>query len=180
MTAKEAVGQLILQILKLSLQKRMLEMAEGAGGVFGGFLKILGGGFASGGYTGHGGKFEPAGVVHRGEYVMSKEATKAIGVPQLEALHNAAKRGFSTGGYAGSRAPLKVGATVRGGAVDAAAPVVNISAPVTVNANGGSSEQNADLAKRISRDMEATLRGTIVREIQIQLRPGNMLHPRRR
>ncbi|AUQ49571.1 phage tail tape measure protein, lambda family [Phaeobacter inhibens] len=98
MAAKEAVGQLIVQILKLSFQKRMLEMAEGAGGAFGGFLKILGGGFASGGYTGDGGKFEPAGVVHRGEYVMSKEATKAIGVPQLEALHKAAKRGFLLAG----------------------------------------------------------------------------------
>ncbi|UWQ40058.1 hypothetical protein K3718_10775 [Leisingera aquaemixtae] len=179
MTAKEAVGQLIIQLLKLSFQKRMLEMAEGAGGVFGSFLKVLGGGFASGGYTGDGGKFEPAGVVHRGEFVMSKEATRRIGVGNLEALHSAAKRGYSAGGYAGGRTPLRPASAARSGAVADSGQVITINAPVTVNASGGSPEQNADLAKRISRDMEATMRGTIVREIQTQLRPGNMLNSRR-
>jgi phage-related minor tail protein len=33
-----------------------------------------------GGYTGSGGKYEPAGVVHRGEFVFTKEATSRIGV----------------------------------------------------------------------------------------------------
>ena len=33
-------------------------------------------GFSEGGYTGDGGKFEPAGVVHKGEYVINKNATK--------------------------------------------------------------------------------------------------------
>ncbi|WP_424976808.1 phage tail tape measure protein [Leisingera sp. S232] len=180
MTAKEAVGQLILQILKLSFQKRMLEMAEGAGGIFGGFLKILGGGFAAGGYTGHGGKFEPAGVVHRGEYVMSKEATKAIGVPQLEALHNAAKRGFSAGGYAGGRAPLKAGVAGRSGAAEEAGQVITINAPVTVEGSAGTPEQNAELARRISREMEMTMRGVVVDELRKQSRPGNMMNNRRR
>jgi hypothetical protein len=59
---------------------------------------IASGGFASGGYTGDGGKFQPAGVVHRGEYVMSKEATARIGVDYLDSLHVSAKRGFATGG----------------------------------------------------------------------------------
>jgi hypothetical protein len=44
-------------------------------------------GFAKGGYTGDGGKYEPAGVVHRGEFVFNKEATKRIGVDNLERLH---------------------------------------------------------------------------------------------
>jgi hypothetical protein len=44
-------------------------------------------GFAEGGYTGHGGKYEPAGVVHRGEFVFNKEATRRIGVDNLERLH---------------------------------------------------------------------------------------------
>lgn len=33
-------------------------------------------GFASGGYTGDGGKFQPAGVVHRGEFVFDQEKTR--------------------------------------------------------------------------------------------------------
>ncbi|STI77244.1 putative phage tail tape measure protein [Escherichia coli] len=32
--------------------------------------------FATGGFTGTGGKYEPAGIVHRGEFVFTKEATK--------------------------------------------------------------------------------------------------------
>jgi hypothetical protein len=42
--------------------------------------------FAGGGYTGEGGRLEPAGVVHRREFVMNAQATSRIGVPTLEAL----------------------------------------------------------------------------------------------
>ena len=44
------------------------------------------GGFASGGYTGDGGKYQPAGVVHRGEYVMPSEAVSRLGVSALDQL----------------------------------------------------------------------------------------------
>jgi hypothetical protein len=42
--------------------------------------------FAEGGYTGHGGKYEPAGIVHRGEFVMDAENTRRYR-PLLEAMH---------------------------------------------------------------------------------------------
>lgn len=44
-------------------------------------------GFAKGGYTGDGNKYEPAGVVHKGEFVFNKAATSRIGVDNLERLH---------------------------------------------------------------------------------------------
>lgn len=44
-------------------------------------------GFASGGYTGHGGRNEPAGIVHRGEYVFDQDAVRRIGVSNLRKLH---------------------------------------------------------------------------------------------
>ena len=37
-------------------------------------------GYASGGYTGDGGKYEPAGIVHRGEYVVNSETTRDLGL----------------------------------------------------------------------------------------------------
>ena len=37
-------------------------------------------GYASGGYTGNGGKYEPAGIVHRGEYVVNSETTRDLGL----------------------------------------------------------------------------------------------------
>lgn len=44
-------------------------------------------GFSGGGYTGAGGKYEPAGIVHKGEYVMTKEATSRLGVGMLNRLN---------------------------------------------------------------------------------------------
>ena len=37
-------------------------------------------GYAVGGYTGDGGKYEPAGIVHRGEYVVNSETTRDLGL----------------------------------------------------------------------------------------------------
>ncbi|PBN78787.1 phage tail tape measure protein [Escherichia coli] len=53
--------------------------------------------FATGGFTGTGGKYEPAGIVHRGEFVFTKEATSRIGVGNLYSL----MRGYAEGGYVG-------------------------------------------------------------------------------
>lgn len=62
--------------------------------------------YYGGGYTGNGGKYDPAGVVHRGEFVMNAAATRAIGVSNLYSMMNAAAggraaprgRGYAQGG----------------------------------------------------------------------------------
>ncbi|HFF1700092.1 TPA: phage tail tape measure protein, partial [Escherichia coli] len=54
--------------------------------------------FATGGFTGTGGKYEPAGIVHRGEFVFTKEATSRIGVGNLYRL----MRGYAEGGDVGA------------------------------------------------------------------------------
>lgn len=43
-------------------------------------------GFAEGGYTGSGGKYEPAGLVHRGEFVMPQETVARFGVPFFDGI----------------------------------------------------------------------------------------------
>ena len=58
-------------------------------------------GYADGGYTGDGGKYQPAGIVHAGEFVMNKEATSRIGVGNLYRM----MRGYASGGYVGD-APM--------------------------------------------------------------------------
>lgn len=60
------------------------------------------GGLSGGGYTGDGGKYEAAGIVHRGEFVMTKEATSRIGVGNLYAM----MRGYDGGGLVTDQAPL--------------------------------------------------------------------------
>jgi len=174
MTAKQAVGQLIVELIKLALKKRLLEAASGAGGsVFGKVLQVIGGSFAAGGYTGAGGKFEPAGIVHKGEYVLSAAATKAIGVPALEALHRSAQRGYAGGGLVGA---ARTSSSNPKSSPSASVPTISISAPVTVNGSAGTPEQNNDLARKMARELESTMRETVATEIQRQLRPGNLLN----
>jgi len=67
-------------------------------------------GFANGGYTGNGGKYQPAGIVHAGEYVFTKEQTRKAGVGNLAAMAQ------SLNGYAGGGIvnPLKQMALTQG------------------------------------------------------------------
>ncbi|HFT1528968.1 TPA: phage tail tape measure protein [Providencia stuartii] len=44
--------------------------------------------FSAGGYTGRGGKYDPAGIVHKDEFVFNKEATNRIGKENLYDLMN--------------------------------------------------------------------------------------------
>lgn len=51
-----------------------------------------------GGFTGIGNKYQPAGIVHKGEFVFTKEATKRLGVANLYALMREAQHGYANGG----------------------------------------------------------------------------------
>lgn len=63
------------------------------------------GAFASGGYTGPGGKFDAAGIVHRGEYVMPQETVNSIGVRALDAVRvSRSLPGYADGGLVGGGA----------------------------------------------------------------------------
>lgn len=70
-----------------------------------------GGGFAEGGYTGNGGKYQPAGIVHRGEFVFSQADVARIGLPQIQAFRSGAAPSFSpaSGGGAPARGGMGAG-----------------------------------------------------------------------
>ena len=82
------VGAVVQQSVHAALA--LASMATGGGGRSG-----LGAGFAHGGYTGDGGKYEPAGIVHKGEYVWDKDTTAKYR-SQLEA---GVLPGYASGGY---------------------------------------------------------------------------------
>lgn len=54
-----------------------------------------------------------------------------------------------------------------------------VHAPITVNGSSGTPEQNNDLAKKMAREMESSMRGVVMDEIRRASRPGNMLNNRR-
>ena len=153
-----------------------MKMAGNAMASSGGWIGALGSamssGFSDGGYTGHGGKFEPAGIVHKGEYVLSQENLRTLGgVGAVENLLRRAK-GYSSGGMvgggvntAGLRASLSAAT---------AAPVINI----TVNVSGGSNQEEA--RKGAEEGVQAGLRKMMseIADSRIfeQCRPGNAIY----
>ncbi|EPE99536.1 tape measure protein [Rhizobium grahamii] len=68
--------------------------------ILSGFFKLLG--FAAGGYTGAGGKYDPAGIVHKGEFVIPKNVVDKVGVGNLEKLLG----GYADGGFVGKAPTL--------------------------------------------------------------------------
>lgn len=68
-------------------------------------------GFANGGYTGHGAKYEPAGIVHKGEGVLTQEEIRALGGPAgFEDLRKSIRRGYATGGLVADTHRVGMGA----------------------------------------------------------------------
>ena len=173
---EQALLRLAQTILR-NLATQMLVRAF-ANAAPGGFMSFVGGlmGFADGGYTGDGGRLEPAGIVHKGEFVMSKAATARLGVQRLDQLHAAALRGYADGGLVGDGGRVSLALSepqqARAGT---GTQQISINAPVTVNANGGTNEQNRDLADQMGRAVERQMRAVVIEELRRQLRPGNML-----
>jgi phage-related minor tail protein len=85
---------------------------------------------ASGGYTGDGGQFEPAGIVHRGEYVLNAAATRRIGLNNLDKMN----RGFANGGYAGGSMSSGVNINIKN---EAGADGYKATAQTRTNSDGG-------------------------------------------
>ncbi len=173
MSAEEALAQLLLQMAKVQLQQGLMGLFSGSGigGMIGGLL-----GFADGGFTGQGGKYEPAGVVHRGEYVFSKETVQRLGAANLDRLHRSARKGYASGGLVGDAGKVaRAAGDSPMSPARASAPAITINAPVTVNASGGTQEQNGDLARQMAEQTERMFRGLIQKELIQQMRPGGML-----
>ena len=116
-------------------------------------------GFAGGGFTGSGGKYEPAGVVHRGEFVFTKEATSRIGVGNLYRM----MKGYASGGLVG------------GGTAGPVAPFgVNVYAPVTVeNPSSGTQQQNNGEA--LGRAYQQVIKKSVNDGIAKAIQPGGLI-----
>lgn len=96
----KSAGDILNDVVR-DLARNMLSI--GLNLLTGGISGMLG--FADGGYTGPGGKYEPKGVVHGGEYVFSKQAVSKAGVGNLEALHRSL-RGYADGGLVAPSVPM--------------------------------------------------------------------------
>lgn len=121
--AESVVQDISKMMIKMSLMNAMKIGLEGTS-----FGSILG--FSDGGYTGDGGKYEPAGIVHKGEVVFSKNDVARFG--GVSVVENMRLRGYANGGVVGGSANGVVSSGI----------TVNIhnSAPVQVETRQGVDE----------------------------------------
>lgn len=101
---KDLANSIIADLIRIQARQAIVGMASSVfGGLFGGMSPDRAGIYAAGGYTGDGGKYEPAGIVHKGEGVLSQEDVRALGGPSaFESFRRSLHRGYASGGYVGA------------------------------------------------------------------------------
>lgn len=147
---KEFTASILKQIARIATQLLLVKAIEStissfgggsAGNLFSSFSSAIG--FASGGYTGNGGKYEPAGTVHKGEFVFTKEATSRIGVDNLYKL----MRGYANGGVVGSGPGYATGGLVGGSNVNVGG--VNVTVQTGLGGGGGNDAKQLESGIRV-------------------------------
>lgn len=99
--------------------------------------------FADGGYTGPGGKYDPAGVVHAGEYVIPADATRRLGVGFLDRL-----KGYADGGYVGASGVMP---TTQGGSTRV--EIINNGTPQEVKSANSTFDAEGQIIRLVVGDM---------------------------
>lgn len=130
-----------------------------------------------GGYTGAGGKYEPAGVVHRGEFVMTKEATERIGVDNLYGM----MRGYADGGLV---SPSPVAGSSQGvRALTASQPIgygvgggTGGNVYVTINENGSTSVSGGGEGESFAREFTAIIQREYIKLRNKDLSQGGAIN----
>jgi hypothetical protein len=128
------------------------------GGLFGGgggaFPSAPGGLYADGGYTGAGGKYEPAGLVHKGEVVWSqRDIAKAGGVAVVENW----RKGYANGGAVGMSVPAMPNIP----RISKSSSPVSVSIPISIDATGADAAGLARLERQVAK-LKETLVPTIL------------------
>lgn len=137
-------------------------------------LKYTGGlvGFDEGGFTGIGGKYTPAGIVHKGEYVITKEATARLGRGFLDHLnYGSVRRGFANGGGVGvPRLPTMAYQPKSSGNI--AVKVINNGEPMDATVSQQSRNGQLEITVELVRQIAQAEAGTM---LQKNMRPGGLL-----
>lgn len=111
---------IIADMIRIAIRQSITGPLAGMlGGVFGGaavpdtsYAPSLAGFYASGGYTGDGGRYEPAGIVHKGEGVLSQDDMRSLGGRYGFERLRRSLRGYANGGVVGY--PALASATAAG------------------------------------------------------------------
>lgn len=193
-------GLSVLQMIsKVALQMAIVNSLQAAGGsalsgIFSGLASGIGGAatgaagaaggtgalgmstsfsaYDGGGFTGAGGKYDPAGIVHRGEFVFTKEATDRIGVANLYSM----MKGYASGGVVGDAGGINAFSSSVNAVSGNGIGGIQVNAPVTImqdaGAGGISSANTASTAKQL----QAIIQTTVTDRLRKEMSPGGLLY----
>lgn len=111
-------------------------IATAKAGVFQAAIQAVSPGFSEGGYTGDGGKYEAAGIVHKGEGVLTQEEVSALGGPVgFESLRKAIRTGdlFENSEISASQSFMALAGYAEGGFVGGDVSLGSLSLPKQIN-----------------------------------------------
>ncbi|MCB5297386.1 phage tail tape measure protein [Yersinia intermedia] len=107
-----------------------------------------------GGYTGDGGKFEPKGVVHGGEFVFTKEATNRIGIDNLYKM----MRGYADGGLVSNAVTATASMLgMQGGGTAISVDLSGMTITTQGNQQQDSGANNGELVSKAARNEVITI-----------------------
>jgi TP901 family phage tail tape measure protein/lambda family phage tail tape measure protein len=126
--------------------------------------------YDGGGFTGTGGKYDPAGVVHKGEFVFTKEATERIGVENLYGM----MRGYASGGLVDT--PTERPAALPGSGRTGGNTIIQVDAPVTVMQESGAGDASATGTSAAASQLKSIVQQTITDRLKKEISPGGILY----
>lgn len=182
MTGKADFRSLTVSILsdisKMIIKMMILNAVKAAfGGFSGGGTEVNGnatygmGTWATGGYTGNGSKYEPAGIVHKGEYVITKEATARLGRGFLDQLNYGGPTGYATGGLVDGSSTVP---TLPNNAQVSQNNTITIT--VNVDQNGNThSQTEGQTSEKEAKQLGKTIEAKVLEVLVKQKRNGNLL-----
>ncbi|MCX8574626.1 MULTISPECIES: phage tail tape measure protein [unclassified Gilliamella] len=129
-----------------------------------------------GGFTGRGNKYQPAGIVHKGEFVFTKEATQRLGVDYLYSLMNDSHKGYDSSGYVHTSISAPIALAQR---TTPSSNAITVNPNIVLNMsseNSTSTHGNNTDPKQVQYQVDAVIRRQMNEMFKKSVSPGGELY----
>ena len=164
---RDFANSVLVDLARIQARKAVVGLFGEAGRLVSGLGSYFG--FADGGYTGPGGRMEPAGIVHRGEVVWSQQdVARAGGVGVVESMRRGLN-GYASGGAVG------LPNVVTSGQMASSSGGVTVNVPVSVTSTGGGGQASEGALAAMGASLSKALTPMVQEIISREQRPGGRL-----
>lgn len=130
------------------------------------------GAYDGGGFTGAGGKYDPAGIVHKGEFVFTKEATDRIGVSNLYSM----MKGYADGGVVNGAAGINSFSSGVNSAAGSGKTAIYVDAPISIVQGEGAGQSSSSGTANAASQLKLIVQTTLTERLRKEMSPGGLLY----